>query len=104
MELRLPNGALSTVGTAYLPPYTNLGRRRLTESDVRQACEEILYKIHAESPLLLCGDFNARTGSRVPAVTDPPHPPRQSSDSVICARGEWLLSTCATLSLRMLNG
>ncbi len=62
VELRLPNGALCTVGNTYLPPNTNLGRRPLTESNVRTACEDILSRIHAESPLLFCGDFNARTG------------------------------------------
>ena len=62
VELRLPNGALCTIGNTYLPPTTNLGRRRLTEAGVRESCEDILHKIHAESQLLLCGDFNARTG------------------------------------------
>ena len=62
VELRLPNGALCTIANVYLPPTSNLGRRRLTEATVREACEDILSKIHAESPLLLAGDFNARTG------------------------------------------
>ena len=36
VELRPPQGELLTVANVYLPPTTNLGRRRLTEDVVRE--------------------------------------------------------------------
>ncbi len=64
----MPNGDLCTIANVYLPPNTNLARRRLTEATVRDECMAVLSKIHRESCLLLAGDFNARTGSLIPAL------------------------------------
>lgn len=61
-------------------------------------------RVHSESPFLLVGDFNARTGSRVPALEAAEHPPRRSADSTVCPRGEWLLDLCGLFGLYMLNG
>lgn len=94
VEIRLPSGSLCTVGNVYLPPTNNLGRRNLTEPLVRDKCMDILSRIHAESPLLLVGDFNARTGSCIPSLENFTHPPRVSSDSVTCPRGDWLIDLC----------
>jgi hypothetical protein len=51
----------------------------------------ILSRIHAESLLLISGDFNARTGSITPVLTSCVHPFRAACDQVICPRGEWLI-------------
>ncbi len=93
-----------TVGNVYLPPTTNLGRRNLTEDVVREQCLAVLSRIQVESPLLLAGDFNARTGALVPRLVGDTHPERTACDSVVCARGQWLLEQGRLFSLRMLNG
>ncbi len=88
----------------YLPPTTNLGRRNLTESAVREHCLDVLSRMSVDSPLLLAGDFNARTGALVPRLEGIAHPERVACDSVVCARGSWLLEQGRLFSLCMLNG
>jgi endonuclease/exonuclease/phosphatase family metal-dependent hydrolase len=91
VELQLPNGTTCVVANVYLPPTNNLARRNLTELTVRDSCMAILARIPAESQLLLCGDFNARTGSLTPLLEGQTHPPRTASDPVVCPRGRWIL-------------
>lgn len=74
-----------------MPPSNNLARRNLTELAVRDGCMSVLSRIHAESLLLLAGDFNARTGSLTPTFHGLIHPSRVACDRVICPRGEWLI-------------
>lgn len=78
------------MANVYMPPSNNLARRNLTELAVRDGCMSVLSRIHAESLLLLAGDFNARTGSLTPTITSI-HPSRVACDRVICPRGEWLI-------------
>ena len=77
-----------------MPPTTNLGRRRLTEATVREECVSVLSRIHRESALLLAGDFNARTGSLIPALDWIQHPIRAACDTTVCPRGKWLIDIC----------
>jgi exonuclease III len=66
VELRTHSGAMCTLANAYLPPNNNLGRRQLTEQGVRDACQSVLGRIDYAQNVLVCGDFNARTGQGVP--------------------------------------
>ena len=84
----------------YLPPHPNLRRRHLTEEAVREHCVDVLSRVPQDRPMLLCGDFNARTANLAPEG----HAPRSSADHVICARGRWLVEQCGLLDLRLLNG
>lgn len=74
-----------------MPPTTNLGRRRLTEAGVRGKVANLVARVPADRMMLLCGDFNARTGAGTPTWDDVEHPARTSADLVECARGTWFL-------------
>ena len=61
--------------------------------------------------ILLCGDFDARTGTKCDYDAEPPLPyiinngtPRQSSDVTVNAQGKYLLDLCISMRLRILNG
>ncbi len=54
------------------------------------ALEDVVLRVPHDQRLVLCGDFNARTGSLMHHSTSPTLGSCTSVDSVICARGRWL--------------
>jgi hypothetical protein len=52
---------------------------------------------------MVCGDFNARVGSRIPSL-DHAHPPRTVTDTHVCPRASWFIKMCEMHNLYILNG
>lgn len=52
---------------------------------------------------MVCGDFNARIGSRTPLL-DNNHPPRTVIDTYVCPRASWFVKMCELNNLYILNG
>ena len=93
-----------SIANVYLPPTGNLARRALTEETVRSQAETVLTKVPHTGTAVLCGDFNARTGSLLPALEGSHMTSRYSADQVICPRGWWLLEKCVLHHYQILNG
>ena len=54
--------------------------------------------------MVVCGDFNARTGTLCPVFDDMPPSERPSNDAVICSRGRWLAAQWQLWGVQPLNG
>ena len=61
--------ARACICNVYIPPTGNLGHRSLTEDCVRQKVESMLSLVLPDAPVVLCGDFNTRTGCLIPSLT-----------------------------------
>jgi hypothetical protein len=100
-KIRLPNSQHVNIANIYLPPTSSLAKRDITEAHATAQLENALEPIQPQLLTILCGDFNARTGTLVPTL-DIPHPPRTACDSHICPRAKWLLSLCTLFQLYIL--
>ena len=66
--MSVPGCASVSVANVYMPPTGNLARRDLTEDTVRAQVDSILSNLPNTNSTVVCGDFNARTGSLVPSL------------------------------------
>lgn len=102
-KIILPNSQRINVINTYIPPATSLKKRHILESDATTKLENVLDIIQPQITTIICGDFNARIGSKIPNL-ETEHPPRQSLDKHICPRAPWLLQLCELYQLYILNG
>lgn len=86
-----------------MPPTYNLRRRGVDEDSARVGLLDALSEVPHNAKLAVCGDFNARVGTRAPMVSDV-QLPRVSADVQVCRRGKWLVDTCTEFGLHILNG
>jgi endonuclease/exonuclease/phosphatase family metal-dependent hydrolase len=103
VKLMLPNSQRINIVNIYLPPAQSLKRRAITEAQATAHIEDIIDQTQPQLTTIVCGDFNARTGSQTPKL-DTTHPPRTVSDPHICPRAKWLLLLCTKYQLYILNG
>ena len=69
VDLLLPGGDRLAVVNSYLPPIASLKRKRLSDEVVQDAVGAIVTRVPHDTKLVLCGDFNARTGTIQPNAT-----------------------------------
>ena len=96
LELTVPGGSRLAVVNCYLPPGNGMRGKRLSEEAAYDAVSELVTKVPHHDDLLLCGDFNARTGYQMPTLAPDHVADRVSSDLVTCARGKWLIEQLQT--------
>jgi exonuclease III len=101
-KIRLPNSQRVNIVNIYLPPTSSLAKRDITEAHATAQLENALEPLQPQLLTILCGDFNARTGTLLPTL-DIPHPPRMACDSHVCPRAKWLLSLCTLFQLCILT-
>lgn len=89
-KLILPTSERINIINVYLPPTSSLARRDITEANATAQLEAVLEKVQPQLKTVICGDFNARIGTRTPLL-DHPHPPRTVTDTHICPRATWFL-------------
>jgi exonuclease III len=92
-KIRLPNSQRVNIANVYLPPTSSLTKRAITEAHATAQLEHVLEHIQPQLLTILCGDFNARIGTRTPTL-DIAHPPRKTLDNHVCPRANWLISIC----------
>ncbi len=89
---------------AYLPPAASARRRRVTEDCLLNAVHEVVQHVPHDQRLVICGDFNARTGCLSPPGDGVPPSERPSTDAVVCSRGRWLAAQWQLWGVQPLNG
>ena len=92
-KLILPTSERINIVNAYLPPTSSLARCNITEAHATAQLELVLELVQPQLTTVICGDFNARIGTRIPAL-DHPHPPRYATDNHVCPRATWFLNLC----------
>jgi endonuclease/exonuclease/phosphatase family metal-dependent hydrolase len=102
-KLVLPNSQRINVVNVYLPPTSSLARRAIAEAHATASLAEVMDCTQPQLTTLVCGDFNARVGKRIPLL-DHAHPTRTTFDKHICTRANWLISFCELYNLYILNG
>jgi Endonuclease/Exonuclease/phosphatase family. len=85
VKIILPNSQRMNIVTIYLPPTSSLKKRNITEETATKQAEDIMDQTQPQLTTLVCGDFNARIGTRTPILEDM-HPKRTVEDHHICAR------------------
>lgn len=90
VKIRLPNSQRVNIANVYLPPTSSLARRDIPEAHATSQLENVLEHLQPQLLTVICGDFNARIGTRVPTL-DITHPPRTSCDTHVCPRAKWFL-------------
>jgi exonuclease III len=91
------------IGNIYLPPATNLETRGLDEENAKTSIEDILGNIPPNSRTVVCGDWNTRVGNLHPKIGENVVL-RQSEDTNINARAQWVIGLCESNSWYILNG
>ena len=91
--MRLPNIQRLNVVNIYLPPTASLMKCNIPESQAIEAIEDTLDNIQPQFTTVICGDFNARIGNRIPDIEDI-HPHRTAVDKYICTRAPWFIQLC----------
>lgn len=76
LKLGTPHHQDMFVVNVYLPPAASLTRKGVTPAQLDNIMGDIMSKLPHTATLLLCGDFNARTGSLMGHTTDTPTLPR----------------------------
>jgi exonuclease III len=89
-KLILPTSQRINIINVYIPPTSSLARRDITEAQATAQVELVLEKIQPQHTTLICGDFNARIGTRTPLLNND-HPPRIANDTHICPRANWFV-------------
>jgi exonuclease III len=89
-KLIMPTSERINVVNIYVPPTSSLARRNITELQATEQLESVLEWVQPQLLTVMCGDFNARIGNRVPLL-DNEHPPRIATDQHICPRATWFL-------------
>jgi exonuclease III len=102
-KLILPNSQRINIANVYIPPTSSLARRDITESHATAQVESILELLQPQLTTIVCGDFNARIGTKIPSC-EIDHPPRTTYDSHVCPRATWFIDLCNTFRLYILNG
>jgi hypothetical protein len=74
----------------YLPPTSSLTRRGITEAQATTMLAEVMDEMQPQLTTIVCGDFNARVGTRVPLL-DHTHPTRTVQDLHVCTRAPWFI-------------
>jgi hypothetical protein len=64
---------------------------------------EVMDEMQPQLTTIVCGDFNARVGTRVPLL-DHTHPTRTVQDLHVCTRAPWFITFCEIYNLFILNG
>ena len=77
VKLMLPNSQRINIVNIYLPPAQSLKCRTITEAQATALIEDIIDQTQPQLTTIVCGDFNARTGSQTPKL-DTTHPPPHS--------------------------
>ena len=62
-DLLLPGGDRVAVVNTYMPPVASIRRKHLTDEVVQDAVSAIVTRVPHDTKMVLCGDFNARTGT-----------------------------------------
>jgi exonuclease III len=93
IKITLPNSQRINIVNIYLPPVSSLTKRAIPETEAIESIEEIVNALQPQLQTIICGDFNARIGSRTPTLEDG-HPPRTAVDTYICKRAPWLIHFC----------
>lgn len=70
VSLQLPDSTRVHVTNVYLPPASSLQKRNIDEDVARAHVHAILEQIPPQHTSLVCGDFNARIGSKAPTIND----------------------------------
>ena len=65
---------------------------------------DLVGRVPHDQDLVICGDFNARTGQLTPGITHAHSAQRSSSDTATCARGKWLIEHLGIWQRALLNG
>lgn len=94
-KIILPNSLRINIVNTYIPPKTSLAKRHILEADATTLIELLLDTLQPQLTTFICGDFNTRTGTKIPDL-ECEHPPRDSVDSHVCQRAKWLLKLCET--------
>ena len=102
-KLILPTSQRVNIMNVYMPPTSSLLRRGIAESQAKELLEEVLSRMQPQLTTMVCGDFNARVGSRIPLL-DYAHPPRTVTDTHVCPRASWFIKMCEMHNLYILNG
>lgn len=104
LKLGLPDHQEAFVVNTYLPPVASLSRKGVTPDQLDAIMGDVMSRLPHTATLLLCGDFNARTGALLGPAGDPPPRPRPTQDSHICPRGRWLATQWGIWGCQPLNG
>jgi hypothetical protein len=89
-KLVLPNSQRINVVNVYIPPTSSLALRDITEAQATTLLAEVMDLVQPQLTTLVCGDFNARVGTRVPLL-DHTHPTRTVFDTHVCSRANWFI-------------
>ena len=99
----LPTSQRINVINVYMPPYGSLSRKGIKETEATALLDEVIENTQLQLTTLICGDFNARIGTRTPLL-DFEHPPRTTDDMYTCSRANWLIKMCEQYNMYILNG
>ena len=102
-QIKLPDSTRLYVVNVYLPPAYNLQQRGVVEQEARDSVGNILATVPPGAHIFVAGDWNTRTGSRVPTVGGDTLA-RCSADSRVCNRAPWLMELLSVHGLYLLNG
>jgi exonuclease III len=102
-KLILPTSQRINIVNIYVPPTSSLTRRGITEAQATAQVELVLERLQPQHTTLLCGDFNARIGTRAPLLNND-HPPRIVTDTHICPRANWFIKMCEMNNVYIING
>ena len=102
-KLIVPTSEQVNIVNVYLPPTSSLARRDILELQATSQLETVLEAIQPQLTTVICGDFNARIGDRIPLLTHG-HPTRTATDSHVCPRATWFISFCKLHNMYILNG
>ena len=92
-KLIVPNSERINVVNIYLPPTSLLARCDITELQATEQLETVLELVQSQLLTVMCGNFSARIGNRVPLL-DNQHCPCFATDHHICPCATWFLQLC----------
>ncbi len=74
-----------------MPPAASIRRKHITAESIQSAVHDIVSRVPHTQRLVVCGDFNARTGQLAVSDAQNSDNVRTSCDTTVCARGRWLV-------------
>ncbi len=89
--MQLCDNSKFSVVNVYMPPAASVRRKHITADSIQNAVHDVVSRVPHTQRLVVCGDFNARTGQLTVPDALGGDTVRTSCDTTVCARGRWLV-------------